>query len=200
MGIETEKYIRKPLYVDAIRVTEENFDELVSWCHGTMEVEGQKKYIRVRVNTPKIPRQTKAFVGDWLLWTERSGFKVYTHRAFKLAFDPVEESASEEPEQQTRVLQDVHVHSVGPVVAEPSAESGVGEITEEIEVVPATPEAIADVVNAQQPMVEDSPTAPPPVHGSKRVLSEDEQREMDPEEVQELIRSGEVILAQDLAA
>ena len=92
MSLTTTQYIRKPLYVAAVRVTEANFDEVVAWCQGEVEqdvvpYEGPgKPYIRVRVHNPKNPRQTKAFVGDWLLYTER-GYKVYTNKAFHSSFD-----------------------------------------------------------------------------------------------------------------
>lgn len=101
MSIDTERYIRKPLYVDAVRLTAGNFDEMAVWCQGevqTEEVPGTgkvKKFIRVRVQNPMNPRQTKAFVGDWLLYTD-SGYKVYTTKAFYAAFDKVilEEAAN----------------------------------------------------------------------------------------------------------
>lgn len=92
--ISTTQYIRKPLHVDAVRVTGANFDEIATWCQGEVlrdGVEGQgsgKKYIKVRVHNPKNPRQTKAFVGDWLLYTER-GYKIYTNKAFHASFDEV---------------------------------------------------------------------------------------------------------------
>src|SRR3954463_15302829 len=90
--IETTQYLRKPLYVSAVRVTDENFEEMASWCQGDIlqdDTNGNENrpYIRVRVHNPKSPRQTKAFVGDWLLYTER-GYKVYTNRAFHASFDP----------------------------------------------------------------------------------------------------------------
>lgn len=94
MTVTTTRYIRKPLYVDAVRITGANFDEVVAWCQGEVqeeEVSGKgtdKKFIRVRVHNPKNPRQTKAFVGDWLLYTER-GYKVYTNKAFHDSFDAV---------------------------------------------------------------------------------------------------------------
>lgn len=100
MGVETQRYIRKPLYVQAVRVTPENFDELVKWCQGEVETKvnstrKNKKYIKVRVHHPKNPRQTQAFVGDWILYTDR-GYKVYTNDAFNLAFDLVDEVESKE--------------------------------------------------------------------------------------------------------
>lgn len=99
MGVTTTQYIRKPLYVDAVRITSGNFDEIATWCQGEVqqdEVPGKgtgKKFIRVRVHNPKNPRQTKAFVGDWLLYTER-GYKVYTNKAFHASFDEAQSGAN----------------------------------------------------------------------------------------------------------
>jgi hypothetical protein len=97
----TAKYIRKPLIVDAVQVTEQNFGDIARWCIGeivniddtpvdkTAEPNPAKQYIYVRVHNPKSPRQTKAFVGDWILYTER-GYKVYTTKAFQANFDLVD--------------------------------------------------------------------------------------------------------------
>ena len=98
----TEKYVRKPLYVDAVQVTEENFVDIARWCFGeivnidespvdkTADADPSKQYIHVRVHNPKNPRQTKAYVGDWILYTER-GYKVYTTKAFQANFDRVDD-------------------------------------------------------------------------------------------------------------
>lgn len=95
MSVTTTQCIRKPLYVDAVRITGANFDAVADWCQGEIHSEGAdhtekigKKFIRFRAHNPKNPRQTKAFVGDWLLYTER-GYKVYTNRAFHASFDKV---------------------------------------------------------------------------------------------------------------
>lgn len=91
MPIETKKFVRKPLYVDAVQVTPTNFDEIATWCQGQIQQDSGprgKRYIRVRVLQPKTPRQSKAYVGDWLLYTEQ-GYKVYTSQAFHAAFDLV---------------------------------------------------------------------------------------------------------------
>jgi hypothetical protein len=109
MSVTTTKFIRKPLYVSAVRVTASNFDEIVNWCQGEVQEDevpgkGTKKFIRVRVHNPKNPRQTKAFVGDWLLYTER-GYKVYTNKAFHDSFDevqPQETSENGNPERTER--------------------------------------------------------------------------------------------------
>jgi hypothetical protein len=96
MGVTTEKYVRKPLYVDAVRVTAQNFDDIAAWCEGevlTEEIPGRgmtKKYIKVAVENAKYDWQKKAFIGDWLLCTERDGkpsYKVYKSKAFQAAFD-----------------------------------------------------------------------------------------------------------------
>jgi hypothetical protein len=246
MGVNTQKYIRKPLYVDAVRVTAQNFDEIVAWCQGevlTEEVEGTgttKKFIKVRVHNPKNPRQTKAFIGDWLLYTER-GYKVYTNKAFRGAFDLV---GTEEPIAYPHEDGDTIV--LGPqcfVAVDGSVLSWQGRnyvpqgVSEELpaapavldehatpegephEYVEATPQAIADTVNEQQPPVEEVPPTTPAVvppevapqpepiseqapedaAAGKYVISEKEQAELGPDGVRELVSTGEAILAQDLA-
>lgn len=93
------KYVRKPLYVDAVQVTEDNFEDVARWCMGditrndgadnpTYQGEPKAHHIRIRVHNPQSQRQTKAFVGDWILYTDR-GYKIYTEKAFKDNFDQV---------------------------------------------------------------------------------------------------------------
>jgi len=105
--IKPAKYIRKPLIVEAIQVTEENFLEVARWCVGAIclidgditlqmidpDDDMMKFYIRVRVYNPKTPRQTKAHVGDWILYTVQ-GYKIYTNRAFFKSFDLVDETTA----------------------------------------------------------------------------------------------------------
>jgi hypothetical protein len=88
--METTKYVRKSFDVEAIRVTEENMKEIAEWCKGTVEtphalsVESDP-FINVRVRYPLTPRQTQAFVGEWVLYSG-TGFKVYTDSAVKKHF------------------------------------------------------------------------------------------------------------------
>lgn len=204
MGVTTEKYVRKPLFVDAVRVTAKNFDEIVEWTNGTVEVDDSKpgaarKYIWIsKVSNPKGTRQMKAYLGDWILTSklddDKTSLKIYTNKAFRESFDPV-------VTEEDRVITPPSGES--PEMAQArrtiEAEGGTVEV--------ATPQAIAEVVNEQQPVVsagdgvhvEDSPTAPP-VQDGRRVLSVAEQQHMTPVEVRKLVQTGEVILEQDLAA
>jgi hypothetical protein len=103
----TKRYVRKPLYVDAVEITEDNFHDIARWCFGEIcnidetpvdtndPVMPSKQYIHVRVHNPKNPRQTRAYVGDWILYTER-GYKVYATKAFRANFDEVEENGGAE--------------------------------------------------------------------------------------------------------
>lgn len=88
MSIETAKYLRKQFPVDAIQVTEENMAEITKWCGGTIETEGiaELPFIRIDVRNPQTDRQTKAYVGDWVLYAGH-GFKSYNDRAFQKSFD-----------------------------------------------------------------------------------------------------------------
>jgi hypothetical protein len=91
--IVTTRYQRKPIFVDVIQVTEKNFDEVAKWCQGQI-MNGSSRYIRVRVHNPMRPRQTKAFVNDWILYSEHYGYKVYTDGAFRNAFEEVKDTKS----------------------------------------------------------------------------------------------------------
>lgn len=104
MTIKTEKFIRKPFIIDGVQVTEENLKAVADWCQGEVRTDtqaqsapsgqtGQAKYVKVRVHRPLNDRQTKAFVGDWVLYAG-SGFKVYTAKAFLGSFVPVEKAPS----------------------------------------------------------------------------------------------------------
>lgn len=193
MGIETETYIRKPLYVEAVRITEENFDAIARWVPGKVQKQGSKRYIKVMVANPKSERQTKAYIGDWILWTEKGGHKVYTPKAFELAFDKLEQKDTAE------ILAEE-------VVREPEPGEMTEEdkpITEELEVVAATPQAIANAATEAHETRQQEETAasdsPPSIVNGKRVLSEEDQRRMTHQEVAELLRQGDVVLAQDLS-
>lgn len=208
--LETEKYIRKPLYVDAIRVTEENFNDVLSWCEGTVETESGgpregKPFIKVNVHgVPKSQRQTKAFYGDWLLHTER-GFKVYTDNAFRASFNSVVEETKDKVPNDVPRSSGVVALGTQPI----TPPEGVAAELVRPPVVPqvrASESALAaakeelEVVNEQQPItVSDSDSAPPPqTEDGRRILTSAEQLEMDPSEITELLRSGQVVLAQDL--
>lgn len=87
--MKTHKFARKPFYVDGVRVTEQNIEELAEWCGGDIrEDRAGVKHIKVRVNRPLTPRQTQAYVGDWVLYGV-SGYKVYTQKAFDKSFERV---------------------------------------------------------------------------------------------------------------
>ena len=105
--METQQYQRKPIIVEAVRVTEENFTEVAHWCQGAIVgkhglslgklSEDQTKFIKVRVINPQRVRQTKAYVGDWVLYSEYNGYKVYTDGAFHNAFiGPVDKRTIEQ--------------------------------------------------------------------------------------------------------
>lgn len=93
--IETAKYARKPFQVDAVQVTAENINEVAEWCQGEVltsqpqERDTAEPYIKVRVHRALNERQTKAFVGDWVLYAGL-GYKVYTDKAFGKSFKPLE--------------------------------------------------------------------------------------------------------------
>lgn len=88
-NIQTERFARKPFYVDAVQVSEENMQAVAKWCEGTIEgTDAGENYIRVKTHRPLNERQSKAFVGDWILFANQ-GFKIYTPKAFNHSFERV---------------------------------------------------------------------------------------------------------------
>lgn len=85
--METQQFIRKSFPVDAVQITVENMEEAAKWCDGDIRTTGEgEKFIKVRVHNPLTERQTKGFVGDWVLYAGK-GYKVYTQKAFERSFD-----------------------------------------------------------------------------------------------------------------
>ena len=96
--MKTTTFARKPFYVQALRVTEENFEQVAKWVGGAIHEVKQGKFIEVDVQRFLYERQKQAFVGDWILASkvgEKDSFKVYTDAAFRKSFDevPVDELA-----------------------------------------------------------------------------------------------------------
>ena len=105
MSVAVEVWQRKPFFVEAVQVTEENIEAIAEWCKGRLtpikdEGDGSNaRFIKVNVKNPMTARQTKAFVGDWVL---RSGdsFKVYKHESFFKVFNKTDLSEIPEPEAE----------------------------------------------------------------------------------------------------
>jgi hypothetical protein len=89
-GVLVKKYVRKPLHVEAVQVTEENLIAVTDWCGGTAYkiTEGNVSFIKVLSYRSKMIPRTKAFVGDWVI-ASRNGYRVYTNSAFQKSFEEV---------------------------------------------------------------------------------------------------------------
>lgn len=86
--LETTQYIRKPFSIDAVQVTDDNIKEVAKWVDSEVRTDSQGQYVKVRVHRPLNDRQTKAYVGDWVLYAG-TGYKVYTPKAFAQSFEQV---------------------------------------------------------------------------------------------------------------
>lgn len=93
-ALQVKRYMRKPLYVEAVQITAKNMRQVAEWCGGTVEQDGQaKSYIKVDVLKPVSPKLGMGYVGQWVLQTTQ-GAKIYNDRPFKDSFIEVLE---EEP-------------------------------------------------------------------------------------------------------
>jgi hypothetical protein len=97
--MDTKKFVRKPLYIDAVQVTQDNIQAVAAWADGELHDEPKGTYIKVKVQNPLTQRQTKAFVGDWVLASPR-GFKVYTDSGFKSSFNEISLNQTDDNEPQ----------------------------------------------------------------------------------------------------
>jgi hypothetical protein len=88
--MKTHKFARKPFYVDAVRVSEANIEEVAAWCEGEIknDAEGRKHIYIKSVYRPINEKQTMAYIGDWVLKAD-TGFKVYVPKAFDKSFEKV---------------------------------------------------------------------------------------------------------------
>lgn len=86
---QPKKYVRKPFEIEAVQVTEENFDDVAKWCKGNKQtLNDGTPYIKVKVFKPMGDRQTEAHIGDWVLFFN-GGFKVYLDPSFSRSFEEV---------------------------------------------------------------------------------------------------------------
>lgn len=111
--IEPQTWFRKPVPVKVLRVDDQNMKEIARWCGGKIQMAGKRgnnppaRYIKVDVVRPISARLSRAFAGDWVVYMEGSGFKVFMDDAFHKAYDP--ERAPEETKESAleSVKQDV---------------------------------------------------------------------------------------------
>lgn len=100
--MKTSKFTRKPFEVEAVQVTADNFEEVANWCQGEVVTNSAlDKHIKVRVLRVLNERQTQAFVGDWVLYAG-TGYKVYTNKAFRNSFDPLDGVAKDRAVQASK--------------------------------------------------------------------------------------------------
>lgn len=86
--VTLEVWVRKPFYVEAVQINEDNMEVIAAWCGGkilTTKAESTR-YIKVKVKNPMTARQTMGFAGDWILKSGDS-FKVYKDESFKKVFE-----------------------------------------------------------------------------------------------------------------
>lgn len=129
--LETQRYTRKPFDIDAVRVTADNITEVAQWVDGDIRTDDVGQYIKVRVHRPASERQTKAYIGDWVLYAG-TGYKCYTPAAFNKSFDKISDetvlidpAARRTPVEQGEVVGEIQGDVVVPKrVAKKAAKAG----------------------------------------------------------------------------
>lgn len=89
MALEIANYQRKVFVVEGTKVTEDNLEEVASWCEGeVLKDRRDQSFVKVPIVGSHRSRLSRAFVGDWVLRSE-VGFKVYTQNSFDKCFEAV---------------------------------------------------------------------------------------------------------------
>lgn len=84
MGIEVSTYARKPFTVEAVKVTENNLDEVAAWCNG-QAVKDAKPHVKLKDVHTREEKNTRAFPGSWILKSAQ-GYRIYGEKAFHACF------------------------------------------------------------------------------------------------------------------
>lgn len=90
MIVEFETYDRRTFEIQAIRITNENMQDIAEMCMGGIgrpTSEDVRPYVNVPVMIDKRVVRQKAHVGDYLTYNGKE-FKVYTKKSFAAAFVP----------------------------------------------------------------------------------------------------------------
>ena len=103
--MQPQKFTRKPFEVDAMQITADNMAEVAKWCDGEIRnADDGAQFIKVRVQNPMTERQTRGFVGDWILYSGR-GYKVYTEKAFRNSFERPSNTTPENEQEVRNVFE-----------------------------------------------------------------------------------------------
>lgn len=79
-------FTRTPFDVEAVEITDDNFDEIAELIGtGTEIVSGSKTIL---IDKQKVPTVTKAFVGYFVTKTSDDNLRVFSPRVFKKQFVP----------------------------------------------------------------------------------------------------------------
>lgn len=112
--MQLKSFVRKPLYINAVQVTEENMEEVAEYFAeegARIEVEDDgTRYIKIDVKIIVNRRLTMAKAGDWVTMstvpvvrkgvveTKRS-LRVFLDKAFKKEFETTTEPANPDQDQ-----------------------------------------------------------------------------------------------------
>lgn len=100
--MDTKAARRKTFDVEYVVVTEDNIEEVASWCGGAIGGTDADRFIRIIDKNAMNQRQTKAFIGDYMS-RRNTSFKCYGKKSFLRDFDLLDVTiASEHSELSER--------------------------------------------------------------------------------------------------
>lgn len=83
-----ETYYKIPSKVEAIRLTEDNLEEVAEWCGGAIKGTKLTRDLQVvEVWNARTETEVVACIGDWLVKDSATGFELYDDEDFKSVFE-----------------------------------------------------------------------------------------------------------------
>ena len=91
--LNTKNYKSKPIFVEAVQISEDNMNEIASWVNGEIitisdssKDKTQISFVKAHVLRSKGYIRNKGYVGDWIVKSDL-GVKFYTNAAFERSFE-----------------------------------------------------------------------------------------------------------------
>jgi len=84
------QFVRKPEFITGIQVTKVNIHDVAQWCKGVVIDHDTNHFILVPVINPKTHTASRAYIGAWVVQTDKGVFRVYRSKDLNRGFERID--------------------------------------------------------------------------------------------------------------
>ena len=84
-----DRYRKKPVVIEAIRLTPDNLERVEEWCGGSIKGTALPRSERC-IDIQTLEGEMRAEIGDWVIQGVAGEFYPCKHRIFEATYDPAE--------------------------------------------------------------------------------------------------------------